>query len=323
MGAARQLKPQGKPQQSDQSSSSGLPVQRKCACEDLPSNGAPNFVKSEQPSSSMQAMRGHDFRNVRVHADRREEINLPSTDDDNEIVDIPVREHQSRGGAKQFANVPESNAAGTFGVANINGDGGSGGGGSSGGGGAGGGGGAAQATASICDQPLSMNKVTSGNFLGGKTMDDYYPDISGGGYWAHGGTGGPFDTGSQVGSNVQLWGDIRIPCDPSRFQFAQTVKYTLANFNGVADPLVGVVQDDIAASRRDFSRAPSRQEFGGGGGWVISMADPPSAGYGRSSNIEFDREFVTTLIAPTGRQSVTWSTSIRVVNGTVTRNTIS
>jgi hypothetical protein len=53
------------------------------------------------------------------------------------------------------------------------------------------------------------------------------------------------------------------------------------------------------------------------------MADPPSVPYGPSSNIEFDRSFETSLIASGGgKKTVYWSTSIRVVNGVVTKNTL-
>lgn len=174
----------------------------------------------------------------------------------------------------------------------------------------------------LCNEPVSMNKVVSGAFRGGLSMDDYYPDLTGRGLYAHPGTAGPFDTGTQVGANVQLLGDIRIPCAPAPFSLAQTVKYTRAIFDGAHDPLEGVVQNDVAKSGRDFSRAPARQEFNGGAGRVISMADPPGAGYTGASNIEWDRDFVTSLTGPGGTKSVNWSTSIRVAAGTVTRNTI-
>ncbi|MFS8085945.1 MAG: hypothetical protein ACMG6H_09965, partial [Acidobacteriota bacterium] len=241
-----------------------------------------------------------------------------------DIIDLFATSPRSRGLDFQTSKIqsvvvslPESSERSSFPeINNLNGD-------AAGGGGTGGG--PAQATTgSICDQPISMNKVTSGSFLGGLNMADYYPDLAGGGLWQHGDTGGPFNTGSRVGANVQLWGDFRIPCRPDLFSLAQTVTYARAIFNGVHDPLEGVVQDDIAASTRDFSRPPTRREFGpAGGGWAISMADPPSLGFNGSMNAEFDRDFVTTLIGPTGRRSVSWSTSIRIVSGSVTRNTIS
>jgi hypothetical protein len=154
-------------------------------------------------------------------------------------------------------------------------------------------------------------------------MADYYPDLAGKGYWDHGGTAGPFDTGARVGANAQLVAEIHIPCDPARFSLAQTVTYVKTIRDGVHHPDEGKTMDDIAKSGRDASKAPFRQEFMGTAGWAISMADPPSVTYGPSSNIEWDRSFVTSLVGPGGRSDVNWSTSIRVVNGSVTRNTIS
>src|SRR5262249_3241568 len=75
-------------------------------------------------------------------------------------------------------------------------------------------------------KPVSMNKVTSGEFLHGLSMDEYYPDLAGLGYWSHGDTAGPFSTGMRAGSNVQLYGIIRTPSQPAKFSLAQTVTYT-------------------------------------------------------------------------------------------------
>lgn len=179
--------------------------------------------------------------------------------------------------------------------------------------------------ATACDAPLSMSTVISGAFQGSLSMDDYYPDLVGGGYWQHGGSGGPFDTGTRAGSNAQLVGTIQIPCRPDLFSLAQTVKYVKTVRDGIHHPDEGKTMDDIAKSGRDASRPPFRQEFAemGASGLAISMADPPSVSYGPASNIEWDRSFVTSLVGPGGRKDVSWSTSIRVVNGSVTRNTIS
>lgn len=224
------------------------------------------------------------------------EVSIPAGGEEDQIIDAPN-------------TVPL--------ISDINGDGGGTGGGGTGGGGTGGGG-----TVSSCDEPMSMNKVIAGAFQGGLSMDDYYPDLVGRGYWQHGGTGGPFDSGTRVGSNAQLYGTIPSPCRPELFSLAQTVQYTRAIFDGARDPREGVVQDDIAKSGRNASVAPFRLAWLGGG-YNISMADPPSVGYGPTTNIEFDRAFVTSLVGPRGRRSTNWSTSIRVVNGSVTRNTIS
>jgi hypothetical protein len=186
--------------------------------------------------------------------------------------------------------------------------------------------GTASATDS-CSQPLSMNKVISGPFLGGLTMDSYFPDLSGRGFWDHAGTGGPFDTGRQAGGNAQLYGVIPSPCNPSQFHLEQTANPVRFRIGGVPHPLEGTTFDDIARSGRDASRAPFRQDFLGGGtsppGYIISMADPPSVGYSSSRpDIERDTNFVTSLVGPGGRRSISWSQSVRVAGGTVTTNTL-
>jgi hypothetical protein len=181
--------------------------------------------------------------------------------------------------------------------------------------------------AGSCSKPRSMNKIVSGSFLGGLTMDSYFPDLSGGGFWAHAGTGGPFDTGTQAGGNAQLFGVIPSPCVPSQFHLEQTASPVRFRVGGVAQPLEGTTFDDVARSGRNFSQAPSRQEFFGGGaaplGFIISMADPPSVSYNSSRpNVERDTNFVSSLVGPGGRQSVSWSQSVRVVGGVVSVNTL-
>lgn len=172
-----------------------------------------------------------------------------------------------------------------------------------------------------------MNALISGAFLGGLTMDSYYPDLVGKGYYEHPDTAGTFDTGSRVGGNVQLYGVIASPCEPSAFRLAQTVRRTRYRINGVIHPEEGKTFDDIAKSGRDATRPPFRQEFLGGGtappGYIISMADPPSTGYSAASTIEHDRDFVTSLIGPGGGRSVSWSLSTRISGGSVTRNVLS
>ena len=187
------------------------------------------------------------------------------------------------------------------------------------------GGAAPAALAGPCDMPIGMSAVISGSFNGKLSMDDYYPDLAGKGYWDHGSTGGAFDTGTRAGANAQLIGVIRqIPCNPAAFSLAQTVTYVRTIRDGVHHPDEGKTMDDIAKSGRDASKPPFRQEFSAGPDtWAISMADPPSVLYGPSSNIEWDRSFVTSLVSPGGRKDVSWSTSIRIVNGSVTKNSIS
>jgi hypothetical protein len=181
-------------------------------------------------------------------------------------------------------------------------------------------------TSESCGQPRSMNKLTSGSFLGGLTMDSYYPHLAGGSYYSHPGTGGTFDTGSRAGANVQLYGVIPSPCLPRQYTFEQTVTRSRYRINGTVHPEEGRTFDDIAKSGGDYTRPPRRQEFLGGDsaplGYIISMADPPSTGYNSTSNIEHDRDFVTTLVGPSGRQSVRWSVSTRISGGTVTSNVV-
>jgi hypothetical protein len=172
-----------------------------------------------------------------------------------------------------------------------------------------------------------MHKLTSGAFLGGLTMDSYYPGLAGSGAYAHPGTGGVFDTGSRAGANIQLYGVIPSPCLPDQFHLEQTITRARHRINGVVQREEGQTFDDIAKSGQDAAHAPFRQEFLGGGtaplGYIISMADPPSTGYNATSNIEHDRNFVTSLAGPRGRQSISWSLSTRIAGGTVTRNVLS
>ncbi len=175
-----------------------------------------------------------------------------------------------------------------------------------------------------CGQPRSMGKVTSGAFLGSLTMDSYYPDLVGQGVYQHPGSGGPFDTGSRAGANVQLIGTIPSPCQPGQYRLEQTITRTRFRINGTVHPEEGRTFDDIAKSGRDATTSPFRQEFLGGGsaplGYIITMADPPSTGYRPTDSIDHDRDFVTSLVGPAGRTSVSWSLTTRIVNGRVTRN---
>jgi hypothetical protein len=185
----------------------------------------------------------------------------------------------------------------------------------------------APASSSPCGQPKSMHKLTSGKFLGGLTMDSYYPHLKGRGEYGHPDTAGTFDTGTWVGANVQLYGVIPVTCPSKSFTLEQTVTHPRLRFNGVADPQEGKTIDDIANSGRDYSRPPRRQEFLRGPAapfdYIISMADPPGVRRIRKGSIEIDSNFKTSLVGPGGRQSVTWSTSTRISNGRVIRNILS
>jgi hypothetical protein len=176
-----------------------------------------------------------------------------------------------------------------------------------------------------CGQPRSMNKITSGAFLGGLTINSYFPDLKSRGYPS---TAGPFDIGRRAGANIQLCGIIPSPCLPSQFHLEQTITRSRFRINGVIHPEEGKTFDDIAKSGRDSSNAPFRQEFLGGGraplGYIISMADPPSTPYNSTSmrDVEHDRNFVTSLVGPSGRKSVSWSLSTRISGGAVTSNVL-
>jgi hypothetical protein len=176
--------------------------------------------------------------------------------------------------------------------------------------------------ADSCSQPMSMTKVTAGAFQGGLSMGDYYPDLVGRGYWQAGGTAGSWNTGTRAGVNVQLFGTVPSPCRPEQFTLEQHVTRRVHRVNGVATAREGTSADDIAASGRDASRAPFRQEWLGGG-LNISMADPPSSTYGASTNKEYIKDFETSLVGPGGRRTVNWTISLKIENGGVVRNSVS
>jgi hypothetical protein len=92
-------------------------------------------------------------------------------------------------------------------------------------------------------------------------------------------------------------------------------------FEGSPDADHGKTFDDIATTGNDPSRPPFRREWLGNG-FNVSMADPLSLLYSRVRNVEWDRTFVTALAGPGGKASVTWKSSIRVVDRKLSRNTI-
>jgi hypothetical protein len=175
-----------------------------------------------------------------------------------------------------------------------------------------------------CAQPLGMQKITSGAFLGGLTVDNYYPDLAGTGRYGHPATAGTYDTGTRAGANIQLIGVIPAPCAPGQYSLAQTVTRTRFRRNGAVLPEEGMTFDDLGKSGRDVSNAPFRQEFLGGSGaplgYIISMADEPNTAYGATDTIEHDRTFTSSLVGPGGSKSVSWSLSTRITNGAITKN---
>lgn len=172
-----------------------------------------------------------------------------------------------------------------------------------------------------CAVPFAMTKVTSGPFQGGYTMDDYHPKHKGKGLWSHPDTAGPFDTGEVAGVNVQLYGTFPAPCQPELFSLEQTVTDDKAIVDGTHEPTEGKTRDDIAETKNDASGPPFRRDWLSGG-YNVSMADPPSVRYKAVRDVEWDQTFVTSLVGPGGKASVTWKTSIRVKDGKITRNTV-
>ena len=181
-------------------------------------------------------------------------------------------------------------------------------------------------TATECVKP-SMVAVTSGTFLDGLTMDDYYPGLRAQGLFSNPGTAGPWDTGSRCGVNVQIVGGLNLLCRDELFQFTQTVHHDKSIINGSKDADDGTTHDDIADSGGDYTRPPRRQtrtaEHEAGGSLLhVSMADPPSLLYSAVDSAEWDRTYVTALAGPRGKAETTWRVSIAVKDGKVVKNTV-
>jgi hypothetical protein len=175
-----------------------------------------------------------------------------------------------------------------------------------------------------CDVPLEIHKVTAGQFEGGKTLDDYYPELVGTGSWGASGAAGPFDTGTRAGSAVQLVGTYPAPCAAggSAFTFGQTATILRARADGKkmtenGKDFEGQTFDDIKRSRRDQSKPPFRQTFG----FAVSMADPISGiPYKTLKSYEFHVDLTTSLSGPAGSKSVAWAVRIEASAGKVTKN---
>jgi len=178
-----------------------------------------------------------------------------------------------------------------------------------------------------CVKPI-MVAVTSGQFLDGLTMDDYYPGLRAQGNFSNPSTAGPWDTGSRCGVNVQIVGGLNLLCRDELFQFTQTVHHDKSIINGTKDADDGTTHDDIAESRGDYTKPPRRQtrttERDVGGNLLqVSMADPPSLLYSQVRSAEWDRTFVTALVGPRGKSETTWRVSTIVNDGKVVKNTVS
>jgi hypothetical protein len=181
------------------------------------------------------------------------------------------------------------------------------------------------AAASICDTPVRMRKVTSGAFEV-KTLDDYFPDLVGKGYWGSSSTAGTFDTGSRAGSAVQLIGELRIPCDSSTVQttLGQSATIVRAKADGAkmmenGKALEGQTINDIQRSGRDQSKAPFRQVWAG----AVSMADPISGiPYASLKSYEWEVNLTTSLTGASGTVSVGWGVTVEASGGKVTKNEV-
>jgi hypothetical protein len=180
--------------------------------------------------------------------------------------------------------------------------------------------------ATMCDTPAQMLKVTSGPLQGGKTMDDYYPELVGTGMWASNSTAGPFDTGTRAGSVVQLIGLLPIPCAtsaaPTTLRQTATIVRARANGSKMTEggkALEGQTLDDIARSGRDQSRPPFRQTWLG----AVSMADPISGiPYATLRSYELEVNLTTSLAGAGGTASVGWGVTVEAGAGKVTKNEV-
>ena len=185
-----------------------------------------------------------------------------------------------------------------------------------------------------CFEPSGpMIKVTSGK-LHGKipgghdlTMVDYFPDLVTKGYLHDARNAGPFNTGKHVGANVQLYGTIPSVCRPELFSLRQVLTYTVDKVDGVSTAREGTSKSDITESGRDPSKAPFRQDWLDDEGYDISMADLPSYGervgtFSSGTNIEFVKDFVTSLAGSAGETSVNWSYRLKIVGGKVIENEV-
>jgi hypothetical protein len=177
-----------------------------------------------------------------------------------------------------------------------------------------------------CHMPTAMRAVISGKFEGGKTLDDYFPDLVGKGFWGKNDTAGTFDNGTRAGSSVQLIGEYPSPCVDAgkNFTLGQTATIVRARANGKkmmenGKPLEGQTIDDIKRSGRDQSKPPFRQEFG----FAVSMADPISGiPYNTLTSYEWEVNLTTSLTGKGGSKSVNWGVTVEASGGKVTKNEV-
>jgi hypothetical protein len=180
------------------------------------------------------------------------------------------------------------------------------------------------AGATTCDNPTTMRKVTSGKFEGSKTLDDYYPDLVGKGFWDKNDAAGPFDNGTRAGSALQFIGEYPSPCagNGSQFTFSQATTIVRARADGKklmegGKPFEGQTIDDIKRSGRDQSKAPFRQTFD----FAVSIPDAISGiPYSTLKTYEFDVKSTVKLSGVGGAKSVDWGIVTEAKGGKVTKN---
>ncbi len=177
-----------------------------------------------------------------------------------------------------------------------------------------------------CDTPGSFRKVTSGKFEGGKTLDDYFPDIVGTKSWGSKDTAGPFDNGFRAGSALQFIATYQMLCVAGGSAYTFDQQIAIARMRGDGKKLMengkaleGQTINDVARSGRDQSKAPFRQEWLN----VISMADPISgAPYTSFNDYEFEATATTKVTGAGGSLSVTWTVKVESKAKKITTNTL-
>ena len=188
------------------------------------------------------------------------------------------------------------------------------------------GGGVAAAGTVSCDAPINMNKVISGKFKYGKSLNDYYPDLVGTKTWGSKDTAGPFDNGFRAGSSVQLYGEFLSPCVDQGNNLAIEQQVTIKRMRGDGKkimeggkPLEGQTINDIKRSGRDASKAPFRQTVS----FAVTFADPISgAPYSMFKSYDFEADLTSSLVGSAGKASVNWGVTVQSAAGKITKNTV-
>lgn len=177
-----------------------------------------------------------------------------------------------------------------------------------------------------CDKPQKMVKIISGKFAGGKTLDDYFPELIGTQTWGANDTAGPFDNGYRAGSSVQLIGYLPSGCTASSSSttLAQTATMVRARVNGLkatayGKELEGQTRDDLKWGGWDPSGPPFRQSWEN----AVSMADAiTGAPYKKYKSYENQTKLTSSLTGGGSTVSVDWGITIEASNGTVTKNEV-